>query len=206
MRDISDTNSNPIAAWVGKQIERGFKGFELYARDAAAATLVDRYPADPSPAEVIYADAKENAQGFQTAPNFLLYALDDGSGPHPSRAFSVPAPLPLHEPERFEERNTMRLLLEHIDKQNRVLTQVVPACLAAMGGMVQGLSAHFGTLAETHDAAIKTLRDSRATSLDAERAIMLEASRQARLDKLVEAGIGMLPAVLTKLSTEESKP
>ena len=25
MRDISDTNSNPIAAWVGKQIERGFK-------------------------------------------------------------------------------------------------------------------------------------------------------------------------------------
>ena len=135
MRDISDTNSNPIAAWVGKQIERGFKGFELYARDAAAATLVDRYPADPSPAEVIYADAKENAQGFQTAPNFLLYALDDGSGPHPSRAFSVPAPLPLHEPERFEERNTMRLLLEHIDKQNRVLTQVVPACLAAMGAI-----------------------------------------------------------------------
>ena len=41
MRDISDTNSNPITAWVGKQIERGFKGFELYARDAAAATLVD---------------------------------------------------------------------------------------------------------------------------------------------------------------------
>ena len=53
MRDINDTNANPIAGWVAKQIERGFKGFELYARGSAAATLVDRYPADPSPAEVI---------------------------------------------------------------------------------------------------------------------------------------------------------
>ncbi|MFO0722833.1 MAG: hypothetical protein U1E65_03545 [Myxococcota bacterium] len=203
MRDIRDDTTNPISAWVSKQIERGFKGFELYAREATGPALVDRYPADPNPAEMIYADAKENAQAFQTAPSFLVYALDDGAGPHPSRAFSVPAPLPLHEPERFEERNTLRLLLEHIDKQNRVLTQVVPACLAAMGGMVQGLSAHFGTLAETHEAAIKTLRDSRANSLDAERAMMLEAARQARIDRLVEAGIGMLPSVLGKLSPPE---
>ncbi|MFO0726508.1 MAG: hypothetical protein U1E65_22165 [Myxococcota bacterium] len=207
MRDLRDDTTNPIASWVSKQIDRGFKGFELYAREVTGQALVDRYPADPNPAEAIYGDARENAQGFQTSPSFLVYALDDGPGPHPSRAFSVPSPIPLHEPERFEERNTMRLLLEHIDKQNRVLTQVVPACLAAMGGMVQGLSAHFGTLAETHDEAIKTLRDSRSSSLDAERAMMLEAARQARIDKLVEAGIGMLPSVLSKLSPpEEPKP
>ncbi|MCC7383926.1 MAG: hypothetical protein IT384_18935 [Deltaproteobacteria bacterium] len=195
--------ANPIAGWVGRQIDKGYKGFELYARDGAALSLVDRYTADRSAAEAIWADAKENASGAETTSAFVVRALNDAAGPYPSRSFSIPPPMPLHEPERFEERNAMRLLLEHIDKQNKVLTQVVPACLAAMGGMVQGLSAHFGTLAETHKAAIRTLRDGRVASLDAERAMMLDAARQARIDKLIDAGIAMLPQVLEHAATEK---
>jgi hypothetical protein len=197
--EMETTQANPVAGWVGRQVDKGYKGFELYAREGAALSLVDRYAAERGAAEAIWQDAKENAQGHEGTSSFVVRALNDGPGPYPSRSFSIAPPLPLHEPERFEERNAMRLLLEHIDKQNRVLTQVVPACLAAMGGMVQGLSGHFGTLAETHEAAIRTLRDSRVASLDAERAMMMDASRQARIDKLIDAGIGMLPHLIERM-------
>lgn len=188
---------NPIATWVHRQVTAGYKGFELYRRESQDRSLVDRYPADKAAAEAIYDDAKSNAG--DAGGSFLLQALNDGPGPHPSRSFLVRPPAPMHEPERFEDRNSMRLLLEHIDNQNRVISQVVPACLAAMGNMVQGLSAHFGTLAETHEAAIRTLRDSRVESLETERVMMLDAARQQRMDKLIDVGVAMLPQLVESI-------
>ncbi len=159
----------------------------------------DSFEAGPNAAASIWTEAQGNADGREMGGAFVLRAMNDSTGPHPSRSFAIPPSMPLHEPERFEDRNMTRLLLEHIDKQNRVLTQVVPACLAAMGGMVQGLSSHFGTLAETHESAIRTLRDSRVQSIEAERLMLADASRQARVDKLIDVGVAMLPAVIEQL-------
>lgn len=192
---------NPIAAWVTRQVSSGYKGFELYRRDSGDRSLVDRYAANAQAAEAIYEDAKGNAG--DSGAGFLLQALNDGPGPHPSRSFLVPAPMPMHEPERFEERNAMRLLLEHVDKQNRVIAQVVPACLAAMGGMVQGLSSHFGTLAETHEAPIRALRENRVETLDTERVMLLDAARQQRVDKLIDVGVAMLPQIVESLGKDK---
>ena len=97
------------------------------------------------------------------------------------------------------------MLLEHVDKQNRVIAQVVPACLAAMGGMVQGLSTHFGTIAETHESALSVLRENRVATLEGERAAMIEMSRQARYDKMLEMGMAVLPHVIAKLGDKEKK-
>lgn len=98
-----------------------------------------------------------------------------------------------------------RLLLEHVDKQNRVIAQVVPACLAAMGGMVQGLSTHFGTIAETHESALRVLRENRVASLESERAMMSEMARQQRFDKFLDAGMAFLPQIIAKLGSGEKK-
>jgi hypothetical protein len=203
MSQVENHSNNPIAGWVLRQIEKGYKGFELYLRDGATYSLVEQYTASKESAASIYADACDNARGFETTAQFLVRAQNDGPGPYPSRSLLIAPSAPLHEPERYEDRNMTRLLLEHIDKQNRVIAQVVPACLAAMGGMVQGLSTHFGTLAETHEAAIRSLRDSRVESIEAERAMMLEASKQARIDKLVEVGVSMLPQIVEKIGSEK---
>lgn len=197
---MAESNANPIASWIERQVAKGFKGFELLAREGQALSLVDRYPASHGVADTIYGDAVENAAGVTDhASAFVVRALSEGAGPFPTRAFTVQQALPLHEPERYGDANTLRLLLEHIDKQNKVIVQVVPACLASMGGMVNGLSQHFGTLAETHESAIRALRESRTASLEAERAMMLDVARQQRFDKLLDTGIGMLPAVIEKL-------
>src|SRR5262245_1473528 len=134
-----------FSGWAIRQIEKGYKGFELYTREGAQSSLIDRYPADKTGIESIVVDAFANAHGAETSVSYQVKAVNDGSGPWPSRSIVVPPSEPLHEPERYEDRNMTRLLLEHVDKQNRVIAQVVPACLAAMGGMVQGLSTHFGT-------------------------------------------------------------
>ncbi len=189
--------------WANRQIEKGYKGFELFVRDGSQLSLVDRYAADKKSIESIVADAFSNAQGAEVSISFQVRAVNDGAGPWPSRSLVVPAAAPLHEPERYEERNALRLLLEHVDKQNRVIAQVVPACLAAMGGMVQGLSTHFGTIAETHESALKMLRENRVESLESERAMMVEASRQARTDKMLEIGMAMIPQVIEKLGGDK---
>src|SRR5688572_1832881 len=194
-----------FSGWANRQLEKGYKGFELHVRNGSQSSLIDRYVADKNAIESIVADAFANAQGAEHTITFLVYAVNDGAGPWPSRSIVVPASAPLHEPERYEERNMLRLLLEHVDKQNRVIAQVVPACLAAMGGMVQGLSTHFGTIAETHESALRTLRESRAESLDSERAMMIEASKQARVDKMLDVGMAMIPQILQKLEDKEKK-
>jgi hypothetical protein len=194
-----------FANWANRQIEKGFKGFELFVRDGSQLSLVDRYAADKKSIEAIVADAFSNAQGAEVSTSFQVQAVNDGSGPWPSRSLVVPASAPLHEPERYEERNSLRLLLEHVDKQNRVIAQVVPACLMAMGGMVQGLSSHFANIAETHEAALKTLRENRVEHLESERAMFAEAAKQARTDKLLDVGMAMIPTVLAKLGDKENK-
>jgi len=203
MTQQENTAANPIAGWVFRQIDKGYKGFELLIREGASHALVERYAAERGSADAIYADARDNAQGLDMPTYFTVRALNDGPGPYPSRSFFIAASLPMHEPERFEERNVVRLLLEHIDKQNRVMTEVVPACLVSMGSMVQGLSSHFGTLAETHEAAARTLRESRVDSVEGERAMLHEASRQARMDKMLDTGIALLPQILEKLAREK---
>src|SRR5688500_13806000 len=120
-----------FSGWAQRQVEKGYKGFELYVRDGAQFNLIDRYAADKNAIEAIVADAYANAQGAEHTVTFQVRAVNDGAGPWPSRSIVVPPSAPLHEPERYEERNMLRLLLEHVDKQNRVIAQVVPACLAA---------------------------------------------------------------------------
>jgi hypothetical protein len=78
-----------------------------------------------------------------------------------------------------------------------------PACLAAMGGMVQGLSSHFGTLAETHEAAIRALRENRVETLDTERVMLLDAAQQQRVDKLIDVGVAMLPQIVETLGKDK---
>lgn len=188
-----------FASWAMRQVERGYKGFEMF-REGNPNAPIDRYPADRSGIEAIVADAFADAHGAERSISYHVRAVNDGSGPWPSRAIVVPAAEPLHEPERYEERNTTRLLLEHLDKQNKVITQVVPACLAAMGGMVQGLSTHFGTISETHESAMRVLRENRVDALESERTMMIEAGRQARTDKLLEMGMAMLPQIIEKFA------
>lgn len=180
--------------------EAGYKGFELFASEGAALSFVERYAGEIGVADTIFADASQYAKGFGLGSRFFLKACNDGTGPSPSAspsfAFYIPAAPPLHEPERHDAHNLTRLLIEFVDRQNRVITQVVPACMGAMGGMVQGLATHFGTLAETQDAAIRTLREHKLATIEAERMMLADATRAARLDKLVDVGLAMLPQVL----------
>jgi hypothetical protein len=194
-----------VSSWAIRQIDKGYKGFELLIRSNTGYVLVDRYPGEKNTIESILADIQANAAGAETTTQFRLTAVSDGQGQHnPTRAITLAPSEPLHESERYEDRNIVRLCLEHIDKQNRVITQVVPACLAAMGGMVQGLSTHFGTIADTHEAALRILRESRVETLEAERMMMLEASKQARVDKIVDLGLATIPQLLAKFGEKKS--
>src|SRR5688572_18103808 len=88
-----------FSSWAHRQIEKGYKGFELFVRDGSQLTLVDRYSADKSSIEAIVADSFANAQGAETSVSFQVRAVNDGAGPWPSRSIVVPASEPLHEPE-----------------------------------------------------------------------------------------------------------
>ena len=197
---------NPIAGWIRRQVERGYRAFALMMREGAAVSLVDQYTVDKDVADRIYRDAIENAQAFDHPTVYLVRALRDGDGPTPTRTFSIAGQPPLHEPDRYEMRHIDRLLLEHIDKQNRVIAQVVPACIAAMGSMVQGMGAHFTALADTHESAIRAIRSSKVDQLEAERQMKKDARRDARVGKLIEVGLSMVPQLVGEPEVAEAKP
>src|SRR5262245_46381950 len=91
-----------FSGWAIRQIEKGYKGFELHVRDGAQSSLVERYSADKNGIEAIVAEAFANAHGAETSVTYQVRAVNDGGGHGPSRSIVIPPSEPLHEPERYE--------------------------------------------------------------------------------------------------------
>ena len=193
--------SNPMTDFCKRAIDRGFKGFVLLVRTPTGLEQIDEYAASPHVADLIYRDAVANAQGLaEPFAAFVCRAEGQEGGSGPTRAFSVnrgPSP---HQVDRYDSSQTsvVRMLLEHIDKQNHVITGVLPQNVAASSQMVSALSGHLTNITNTHGEAVTVLREGKIETLTAEKALMEQAERSERVNKLIDLGLQLLPALIQK--------
>lgn len=206
--EAQQIEQNPIADFVSRATKRGLCGFRLSVRVGQALEQVDEYAAsEPGVEGMIWRDAKANAEGFQDLVTaYVLQSFAADNTPGPSRSFSiVRTALPAHGTDRYNASSdaALRLALEQLDRAHKVIAGLVPATMVQLTQMIGALAGPIEQMSQTNAEALQELRTQRGASQDAERAMLRDAAREARIDKLVDMGIAMLPTVIEKFGKDE---
>lgn len=197
--------------WITKQSARGAQGFKLFVREGAVWTQLDTYQATATVDQDLWRDAQSNADGFtDMISTFTVKAISVDGGVETvigSRVISLRQTAgDNYVGEKFEPTMAaqMRLMMEHMDRQARVITQVLPAVTVAATNTLNAVTAHLAQLAESHAEAVRVIKEDRVATIRAEQEGMEALARQERLDKILDQVGNVLPLLLT--SGEEAKP
>lgn len=189
-----------------ERIAKHYPAVELRVRVGDSSELVDQYPLNACNADVILGDMRVNAQGVtDPVSSFFLRALGNGDAKGPSRSFSIVNDQPTHQADRFEanDKATNRMLLEHTHRSHIVITNTMSQMTEALQGIMRSQTGLQAQMAETHSDAIAVLREAKADQAKAEVHMLETANKAERTNKLLDAGMALLPSILDSLKKPE---
>lgn len=204
---------NPIANFVRQVTERGYKGLTLLLRIGSGEEVIGQFAINQPQAmpDALYQLAQENASGSRdSVACFVLRAEGaDGGAPTLSRSFSIArTDAPVSSGDRYDVNNlaVARLVLEHLDHSNKVISNVVPAAMREMAAALGAASEPLAEIARTNIEAQRVLRADRALEFDHAKWMAERSERYERTDQIVQMLAPIAMTVMQKINSHIEGP